>query len=261
MFWLRRQVNKLRNKPSRTLNVAMFHSGRCGSTVLGNLLNQHSLVRWGDEVFEVPYYKKLLASGVKPLDMIDFDMYKSASPIYGLETKALRELHLRPEFLDLSLADYVGWLETRGFTKFITLNRKNYLRRVVSALGLRERGITHMSAQRSAVSAAPLDVANVPIGIANMRLIAYFELLDKHYAQLHDVLKTRDALVLTYEDDIASNPVDGYKRVCAFLDIEPQEVQVKLARTNPGELSSLIQNYDEVATLLSGTRYAWMLND
>lgn len=34
-------------KPIRKTNVAMFHIGRCGSTAVGILLNQHPKIRWG----------------------------------------------------------------------------------------------------------------------------------------------------------------------------------------------------------------------
>ena len=30
----------------------MFHPGRCGSTVLGNLLNQHPSIEWDGEIYE-----------------------------------------------------------------------------------------------------------------------------------------------------------------------------------------------------------------
>ena len=33
-------------------NVAMFHSGRTGSTVLGDLLKQHPNVDWAGEIYE-----------------------------------------------------------------------------------------------------------------------------------------------------------------------------------------------------------------
>lgn len=261
MLWLKRQLNRIRNKPSRRLNVAMFHSGRCGSTVLGNVLNQHSQIRWADEVFEVPHYKKLIAEGLSPLDAIDCSMYSSATPIYGFETKALRQLHLRPEFLDMTLAEYVAWLERRGFSKFITLNRKNYLRRVVSAIGLREKGVTHVRQHRTDVTAAPLDVNNVPIGIANLTLLGYFEVLDAHYVELAQVLTGRDVLDLTYEDDILNDPRAGYERVCEFLGVNIEPVEVKLGRTNPGTLRELIANLEEVTATLRGTKYAWMLED
>ena len=38
-------------KPIRRTNVAMFHIGRCGSTAVGILLNQHPKIRWGGEIF------------------------------------------------------------------------------------------------------------------------------------------------------------------------------------------------------------------
>lgn len=41
----------------RERNVVMFHCGRCGSSVVGGLLNQHTKVRWAGEIFENVRYK------------------------------------------------------------------------------------------------------------------------------------------------------------------------------------------------------------
>lgn len=41
--------------PLRSGNIVMFHIGRSGSTVLGDLLDQHSSVYWDGEIYQSFY--------------------------------------------------------------------------------------------------------------------------------------------------------------------------------------------------------------
>ena len=40
------------SKPKQSKNIAMFHAGRSGSTVLGDLLNQNPQIFWDSEIFQ-----------------------------------------------------------------------------------------------------------------------------------------------------------------------------------------------------------------
>ena len=69
-------------------------------------------------------------------------------------------------------------------------------------------------------------------------------------------------LRLSYEADIATDPTVGYRRICEFLNLTPQDdASVSYAPLNPFPLSSIITNFPEVRQTLRGTRYEWMLEE
>ena len=57
-------------------------------------------------------------------------------------------------------------------------------------------------------------------------------------------------LSLTYEDDLVQSPLDGYQRVCSFLGLSAL-ANLRYHKLNPGSLSELIANWDEIRALLT----------
>ena len=81
-------------------------------------------------------------------------------------------------------------------------------------------------------------------------------------AQIADarrLLTGREILDLTYEDDIADDPHRAYRRICDFLGVTPEPVEVRYGRTTPFPLSGVIENFDEVKAALASTEFEWML--
>jgi hypothetical protein len=66
-------------------------------------------------------------------------------------------------------------------------------------------------------------------------------------------------LSLTYEDDLAANPDEAYRRVCDFAGLGHYEATVRLGRTNPFELRDILTNFADVERVLRGTSFEWML--
>ena len=67
-------------------------------------------------------------------------------------------------------------------------------------------------------------------------------------------------LDLSYEDLVA-NRQGEFARVQDFVDVESQPLKEVLERQNPGTIRDLVSNYDELATALRQTPYAWMLDE
>ena len=44
-----------------------------------------------------------------------------------------------------------------------------------------------------------------------------------------------------------------------FLGLEPFSAQITLRRINPEPLTELIENFDDIKTVLKDTDYAWMV--
>lgn len=254
-----RGVNRLLNSHYRKKKLVMLHHGRCGSSVLGNLLNQHPKIYWAGEIFEA--YMK--GSKRSQPNFVEQTLKNSSnmrtSELYGFETKYLAEQHLSEGCINMTLKAYIAQLRDLGYEHFILLHRSNYLRRAISAEIARQQQSWHTQTTIKTAQKITLDINKVTIGIANRSLLESFESLDASYEKLQTLLQPTKVLVLSYEKDILENPICAYQKSCAFLNIKPASPQIKLKRTNPFPLEELLVNYEEVKALLTNTKYSWML--
>ena len=124
-------VKNIINNSIRKSKVAMLHPGRCGSTVVGSLLNQHPNFYWSGEPFE-----KLMGQG--PLEkegvvkVIKEREQDKISKVYSFATKYPDGMHLSPDCIDKSIPEYIDLLSDLGYSKFILITRTNHLKRIVS---------------------------------------------------------------------------------------------------------------------------------
>lgn len=284
----------------RPANVAMLHLGRVGSQVVGNLLDQHSKIRWLSEVFNehhIGHWTRYYQTS-DPAEQLRFHMASAGLKVVGFETNFAPTHDLKR--LDMSLESYARLLRDLGFTHIIILERRNHLRRYVSVkIGMR-RGKWHDNAAKGTEGnakgkteapgaadpreAAPGAVDSAdgrsarekpskkePIRIptegityhtrTGERVFTIKELID-FYRGLYDEARAQfvDHLGLTYEDDIENDPRVAYTKVCRFIGVEPEDPDVTLRRTSPEPLHTLIENFDEVEAALKGTEHEWMLN-
>jgi hypothetical protein len=257
---VQRTLRRARHAPHRLANVAMLHAGRCGSSVLADLLKQHPGFHWADEPFEamIPAYYKMGAQH-RAREVIGNRMYQTARPYFGFDSKYLPEQHLAPALADKTPEDYITLLDELGFTHYILLDRKNQLRRAIStAIGLKTGAWNATEAPKSRTTARIDPQRFVSYG-REMPLVGFLDALESTYARLRVRLAGHRVLELTYEDDVEADPASGYRKVCAFLGITPVDVQVRMKKLNPHPVPSLVENYDELAAALRGTKYAWML--
>jgi len=249
----------------RIANIAMFHTGRCGSTVLGDMLGQHPDFFWASEIFEdISIRYPWLKNGKdKARRCIERSMYSQRKMFYGFETKFLPELHLRSDCADMSLDKYVKMLKYLHFSHFIILHRKNYLRRAVSAAIGRKTNEWHSKEQKNVPTRVKIDLENFPTGNRTRPFLEHLQLLEESYSDIETLLENSNVLKLIYEEDILENPNIGCKKIADFLKIDTSsfDTEVRFKRTNPFRLEEMIINYAEVAALLTGTKYEWMLFD
>ena len=256
------KIMKSLNTGFRKENIAMFHTGRCGSTVLGNLLNQHPEIKWSGEIFaQMPKkYAGCHWCMEEPLKLLQLRMYKDRARYYGFETKATKDKHLKEGWVNMELSAYIKALVDLGYGRFMILERKNYLRKLVSTLIGRKTGMLHTTSQKKDIVLVQIDLQNVLNKEKDPKtLLQYFEDLENHYAELQLLLSKHEPLYLTYEGDILNNPILSYENICSYLGIPIHPVNIKHKRTNPFELSQLIENYEAVAEVMQNTKYAWML--
>lgn len=249
------------SSPDRVL--VCFHVGRCGSTVLGDLLDQHSQVEWDGEIFhgDGRLQEHLARYGTDdPMDIIDVRRGLSKGDVYALEVKPLWATQLGN--INIPLDRFVGALQDGPATDFLILERKNYLRRLLSVVTGRERGVWHHRPDDEPEKIRvelPMDCVREGAEVRTVR--EWFELYDDVYGYLCDHLPGADTLRLTFEEDIRSDPTVAYRRVCEFLDLEVQQTKIRYDRTNTWPLEDMLDNYSTVASELDDTPWEWMLEE
>ncbi|MEN8229372.1 MAG: hypothetical protein ABFS38_14535 [Bacteroidota bacterium] len=246
-------------------NIVMFHIGRCGSTVLSSLLSQHKSIYWASEFYSSVFRKWEQANkgneiaGEMPADAIDLlkkNMQNAFHRYYGFEIKPfhLQLIGYTPEL-------YLEKLEELGYTYFIHLDRKNRLRKIVSSLIAHEDQLKYHQKGKAKLKQVHIEVNNVVIDFDSKPLLAFLSDFDSQVSSVESLLKSKNPLNLTYEDDIQEDPRIGYRKICDFIGMKSKDVTVKLSRTNPFQVRDMIENIEEVEAVLKGTKYEWMLND
>ncbi len=256
-------------------NFVMFHIGRSGSTVLTSLLNKHRKIHCDGELLHGYYgafHERMQSQGANtrflwnssryfPHDPIGFIRsrmpYAGLQAVYGFEAKFF---HLK--FNQLTLPSFLDAVQRLGFDHFIVLERRNYLRKVVSSVVAHGKAQFHVKSGESVdLSRVTLDVNRVEIDSDSKPLIAYLEDYAENFRRLRELLGGQQVAWLTYEDDVLADPLRAYRRCCDFLHLEPGAPSVGLSRTNPFPLADIVINLEEVARYLQGTPFAWMLDD
>lgn len=258
----RRVFDRWRNRGSRVANIAMLHAGRCGSSVVADMLQQHPDVRWVGEPFEnmQPVYYRMSARH-RARDVIANPMYRKPFRYFGFDSKYLPEQHLCPALADKTPAEYVALLLDLGFTHFILLDRRNHLRRAVSIAVGDRTGLWNSFTPVGDAPAVHLDPERFVSYGRVMPLLEFFQNLETRYAVFHELLAGRRLLELNYEDDVERDPRVAHRKVCEFVGIPPRPVEVRLKRLNPKPVDRMLDNFPEVAARLRGTRYEWMLRE
>lgn len=247
-------------RPGKQTGIFMWHHGRCGSTVLGNLLNQRPDVRWHGEIFERYAVRGMHRARFR--DDLMFTQVTSQKRSPGIEIKGLPCQHLSS--LGLTLDQFVQVIEEHGFHQCVFLHRRNILRKLISVQIL-ERGLVPSSglaagSQAGVQGRLTVDTQRVCIQGKHAPLLEMIRYIDEETAAASQILESRfEVLSLNYEDDVQDDPLVAYEKLCKHLGLEHCAVDVRLRRINTKDVPDLVQNYGEVEDVLSGTPYEWML--
>jgi len=241
----------------------MFHAGRCGSTVLGRMLEARRDMVWAGELLMNIRRDEPERTDRAPVVARRVRRWRDAhlTPYFGFETKFLPQLDLRPTHANLELPAYLDLLRSLGFDRFVVLQRRNLLRRAVSVEVARQRKQWHTQEASREATRIHLNVDAFQTGNETEPLIRLFERIDAQYELIRGLLAEEPLTWLTYEDDILPDPRIGYRRVCEMLELDPGQTSVDLKRTNPYPLDEQVENITAVAAALRGSPYEWMLDD
>jgi hypothetical protein len=250
----------------RTANVTMFHIGRSGSTVLTDLLDQHPGLFWdGHDRYE-RLFQQFEARGISvtpgsvrhhdPIDILKPGRWRAGERIYAFD---LKFYYLR--CFGIELQRYIDRLRMIGFTHFIILERRNYLRKVLSSLVARASGNWHLNAgTQPELIKIRLDINDVGIDRERRGLLEFLRGYSEDFRHLREILGHHpNVLRLYFEDDISRQPLHAYRRTCELLGIQPRGVSIRYAKTTPFAMMDVVTNYREVEAALTGTEFEWML--
>lgn len=138
--------------------------------------------------------------------------------------------------------------------KIIHLTRHNRLRTVISL----EIAFKTGQWTKSANSGGPKEKQ---VTLDPSKLIQRLEQIEEGEASTRERFRDRQILEVVYEE-LVQAPEKVFASVSAYLGvngIDPSKI--KLKRQNPETLQQLIRNYEEIETVLKGTRFAPYLED
>ncbi len=250
--------------------LATWHQGRCGSSVLGSMLNQHSQIQAQNEIFSRYMPRRWGDRPVPPMNEVLAAATREASkPVLNIEIKFLsaQNFALYPQ---ATFQDWFMAVGGNGFERHLLIHRRNGLRRMVSHLMAQRTGVYVQQRDAAATALADRQITIEPAaireGVETHSLLGWLERYDHTHQELRNGLqgwceaqKPPPPLELIYEDAIEPSPQLAYGQVCEALGLELEPVQERLKRINPEPLEQLISNWGEIAALLAHTRFAWML--
>jgi len=245
--------------PLTPRGILFFHHGRCGSTVVARLFNQHPRLRTFGEIFDEAFRRQVLPAPA--INMLRACRTVAMPARAVAEVKFFECQHLAtfpytiPEFLDQA--------RRAGYDRYIVLDRRNYLHKVVSAAVASARGgigkLAFKLGDDVPETTVALDLDAVRIQGKSAPILELFDYMDRQNAKLREHLADADTLELTYEDDIEPDPQIAFAKICTWLELDPHVAQMPLKRARTTSITETVRNWDEVVTTLSGTRYEWML--
>ena len=248
--------------------VVTWHQGRCGSSVLGSLLNQHSQIQAANEIFSRYMPRRWGDRPVPPMQQVlQQTLAERSKPVLNIEIKGLQAQN-RSLYPDRQLNDWLELLHRQGFRRQVVLHRRHGLRRLVSHLMAQRSGVFVQSVQAPVAVQEPLliNTAAIREGAASHDLVHWLDLYASTHQELLDGVEhfcvangLPAPLQLIYEDVIEADPRQAYQQVCRWLGLEPEPVSIQQRRINPEPLPQLIANWDEIERLLAPTPHAWML--
>lgn len=262
-----RQIDRIRGLPrakDRPGVVLMLHVGRCGSTVLANLLDQHPAIYWDAKLPRVA--KGLYGAQLAEMDFPVWTKRQfaiSGDRFYGFEFKVLEDQY--PALIGLSTGEFLAACREIGVTHYILLARRNTLRHVVSHYASRNRGAWHATEAGAASRKRSfrLDPDDITTGASPGRsLVDYLAEVETKHDEVRRLLAGERLLEIEYERDVdAAGAEHAYRMTCDFLGIDLAPVDVLNVRLNPYSLSEVLDNHAEIEARLEGTEYAWMAKD
>ena len=249
--------------------VVNWHIGRCGSSVLGSLLAQHPSIAYSNEIYSryMPRRRGLLSLPAIDSVLESAEQAVSECKLHFFEVKHLpdQNIGLYPQ---LEVQDWLNLFSAKGYKRHLLMHRRNGLRRIVSHLRSARSGQYVLGASSSVVESSRIMIPleGIVHGFGTRTLLGWLDEYERGHEVMQDCLGALGRsdpefswLELVYEDQIEHDPRVAYRDVCAFLGLPDVEVDLHHRKMNPGRLTDLIANFEEVRDCFA-LRFSWMLS-
>jgi hypothetical protein len=237
----------------RPINVCLWHAGRCGSTVLAELIGQSGQFNWWGEYFEQSS-KRAEEQGENPdimwsttLRELKNQLFLAGARPLGIEFKLWHAYRLKRD-----IPTVLRSLQALGFSSHVILERRNYLRIYLSGRVRVASGISHTTDARRVFSSQ--------IHIDPERALDEVRRCDEYYRQLKGLLP-HSSFYLCYEDHLFADPTVGYNMFLRHFGYPITAATPMLKKTNARDPRELVTNWPELAAAFRDSPYAWMITD
>lgn len=249
----------------------LVHLGRSGSTVVGDLLGQHTRLEWAGEIWTQAHQAGTtkIQTATDFLELPNIVSRVSRKERFGFE---LKFINLRYFEESIGKADWDRFIEVilalaSEQHKPMLLIRRNALRRLVSCRLAAETGVWHRRVG---------DQIDAREGTRSVVLpVDEFEDWDTgHHGQLIDVIgkcvewnnlleeafRRRAWLTLSYEEHVSASPRLAYRRIIENLGMSVEDASSPLQVTAANRpLHEVVSNWSEVSRHLKSSPHSWML--
>lgn len=255
----------------------VFALGRSGSNFVCNLINAHPhAVNYGEVLGDWTLLYKLhqrIGFGGKSISSYLNYLYDSPAAFYMAQlysawSHVKRAKPINFKFLGniktIGIKDFSMNFKKRNMSNFlventdilvINLYRTNQLKRLLSLQNLKGTGIVAVQ-----TSGSPPPTRPKTMHADLERLMEYLEIYESEIEEHHQMVKgiPQDRVLhICYEDLFSSQAATKHyrNRISEFIGISVLETASTHTKILPDNLSEIIDNYEEVSKLLSGTRF------
>lgn len=223
--------------------VCIFHHGRCGSTVLSDMLNQHSTVKCFGEI--IKNYKNSDQNTI-----INYIKNKcnetSKTAIFEIKPWHITKNHM-------TIKNFVDNLGRIGVTHIIILERRNFLLREISSQLLKSQNRYQNYTNIKKVGEINKIKLNTDI------LINKFQRIENSFTEIRKNINIKP-LNLVYENDILSNsPKTAYDKCQKYLSLDPETPKIYMRKLNSTNFRDMVSNANQIISILKNTKYEWMI--
>ena len=229
----------------QSTNFVIISTQRSGTTYLTQLLNSHTEIHMGSELFKMS----------EDLANVDDDNYRYAEKNRTAQ-KHLNDFYLKYGKSNLAVGFTLMHRQLMQNPKILSyikennilciyLERENQLKTVISRLKARDTSLYHTTKNLNK-EAFEIDLNS---------LVKELDVLDKSIIDLRALVKELPLITVTYES-LQQNQDNTLKTIQEFLNLPYQQnLSSTLKKTNSDNLQSIIKNYSEVEKVLQATSY------
>ncbi|KAL9244180.1 hypothetical protein vseg_017983 [Gypsophila vaccaria] len=235
---------------------AILSMQRSGSGWFETMLNSHINVSSNGEIFSVKERRSNVSTIIKTLDQVyNLDWFSSASKNECSAAVGLK--WMLNQGLMANHEDIVKYMNEKGVS-VIFLLRRNLLRRMVSVMAnsydrnAKLLNGTHKSHVHSPIEAQLLASYKPKINVTELRHKLKVE--EMKITKALEFFNTTRHTIIYYEDLIA-NRTEKLLKVQEFLRLPYRNLTSRQVKIHRGPLSSQVENWDDIKSMLNGTSY------